>query len=219
MNLLSVKLARSIWLGPISDLNPKGISIARSLFPFLIDTYKFMEYPSSTKTEDPQAGLKFENGEFEIDGHDYPIHINSLTLYLDGITVDTHSSTNYSDVILDNVLTKSEQLFGGPVYASIIKQKLYVSEVYVSTDQVLERLNSKLKQISNYLIKYFGKEINFQAGGISFWPDPKNKFNPRPFAFERAVEAPFSENRYYSIAPIPTDKHLELLDKLEMILS
>ena len=106
-----------------------------------------------------------------------------------------------------------------PSFQSIMKEKLYISQVFVSTDKSLEFLNPKLKQISKYLNQYFGKDKNFQAGGISFWPDQKDRKKPTPLTFERTLDVPFSENRYYSTAPLPTDKHLELLDKLEDILS
>jgi hypothetical protein len=80
-------------------------------------------------------------------------------------------------------------------------------------------INPKLKQISEYLSKTVEQgSMVFRVGGISFWPDQVNKINPAPFSFERVTNVPFSENRYYSVAPLPTDKHLELLDKLESIL-
>jgi hypothetical protein len=87
-------------------------------------------------------------------------------------------------------------------------------------DKSLEVINPKLKQISQYLSNTVeeGNRI-FQFGGVSFWPDPVGKVDPNPFTFERAINVPFSENRYYSAAPLPTDKHLELLDVLESILS
>ena len=90
---------------------------------------------------------------------------------------------------------------------------------YVSNNKFLEILNPKLKQISKYLNQNIGKDKGYQVGGLSFWPDQKNKKPSMPFTIERAIEVPFSENRYYSTSSLQTDQHLELLDKLEKILS
>lgn len=204
-------------MGPTLDLNPRGIRLDRILYPFLIETYKFRKYPSLNETGDLSKGIMFGDGEFAIDD-DYPIVV-SLTLYNDGVIVDTRSSTHHSDAFLEDVLSRFSEIFKTLPLKSIMKKQLYVSKVYVSTDKPLEFLNPKLKQISKYLNQNVEKDKNFQFGGLSFWPDQKDKRSPLPFTFERAAQIPFSENRYYSVAPLPTDKHLELLDKLEHILS
>ncbi len=217
MKLLSINLARSIWLVSTLDLNPRGIRLDRILYPFLIDTYKFRKYPSSLESVDPNKGEIFEDGEFLIE-NDHSIAVN-LTIHNYGIVVDTRSSTHNSDNFLEDVFSRFSEIFKPPTFQSIVKEKLYFSQVYVSTDKSIELLNPKLKQISKYLSQNVGKDKNFQTGGISFWPDQTAKVNPGAFSFERVVGVPFSEHRYYSAAPLPTDKHLELLDKLEKILS
>jgi len=217
MKLLSINLARSIWLAPILDFNPKGIRLDRILFPFLIDTYKFRQYPSLKEIEDLSKGIVFSDGEFAINS-DHLIVVN-LTIYNDGMVVDTRSSTEHSEAFLNDAFSQFSEISKVPPYQSIIRERLYVSEVYVSSDKSLELINPKLKQISKYLSQNVEKDKTFQVGGISFWPDQTSKTNPRPFLFERVLNTPFSENRYFSAAALPTEKHLELLDKLERILS
>ncbi len=218
MKLLSVNLARTILLGHMSDLNPRGASTYSILFPFLVETYKFKKLPSLTEIPDPSKGIKFEHGDFNI-GSDYPIVVN-LTLYNDGVVADSGSSTNYTDAFLEDMYTKFSELFKIPPPKSIIRKRVYLSQLYISMDKSLEIVNPKIKLISQYLSETVeeGNEL-FQLGGISFWPDQISKVPPAPFRFERTIGAAFSENRYYSAAPLPTDKHLELLDKLESILS
>jgi hypothetical protein len=217
MKLLSVQLARSIWLGPTSDFNPRGTSLYRILFPFLIDTYKFRKYPSPTESSDLSKGVRFEDGEFII-GENIPITAN-LLIYNDGMIADTSSSTTHSDSFLEDIYNRFSEIFRMPRYESIIRKKVYVSQLFISTDKSLELINPKLKEISKYLSETVEQgNMVFQVGGISFWPDQVNKVNPVPFSFERTTNVPFSENRYYSAAPLPTDKHLELLDKVENIL-
>jgi hypothetical protein len=215
MKLLSVNLARSIWLGPMSDLNPRGINLASVLIPFLISTYKFKRFPSLQDVTDPSKEWKFQDGEYKVD-NDSPIKIE-LTIHSDGVVADTRSSTVNSDAFLEEAWTKFSELFKMPSHQSILKRRLYISQVFVNTDKDLQLLNPKLSPICEYLSGEHQNRV-FRLGGISFWPDQTVKFNPISFTFERTINVPFSENRYYSAAPLQTDQHLDLLDKLEGIL-
>ncbi len=214
MKLLSVNLARSIWLSPFFDLNPEGKSLY-PLIPTLIELYKFKRFPSPADIPDFIKGIRFEDGEFMSKTRGL---INlSLTIYSDGLVVDSRSSTEDLDLFLMEALTKVSKDFGLRHYEEVISEKKYISQLYVTTDKTLEIINPKLKEISGYLMESLSWP--FEMGGISFWPEQTQKLNPPLFSFERAINSPFAEKRYYTTAGLPTNKHLELLDKLEEILS
>lgn len=213
MKLLSVGLARSIWLCPIFELNPRGKSLY-PVIPLLVDSYKFKKFPSQTDIPDYTKGIKFEDGEFRNDQGN--IILLTFTVHNDGFVVDTRSSTKDSDAFLVEILTRFSKDFDLPNYEQIIRKKVYLSNLYISTDKSLEILNPRLKEISKYLSDNFSSHP-FEAGGISFWPDQPT--NLAKFIFERVVNDPFAGKKYYSSAGLQTEKHLELLDKLENILS
>ena len=216
MKLLSVHMARSIWLGNVADFNPRGISLYRYLFPFLVETYKFRSAPSMTDITDLTKGVGFLGGDFLI-APDIPISVN-ITFYNDGIIADTGSSTEDSDAFLVDVFKRFSDVFNMPHYEEVIKRILYLSQVYVSADKSMNY--SKFEKINNYLsdnVESGGK--SFQLGGLIFMPDQVERVNPSPFRFERAMNVPFSENRFFSAAPLTTSKHLELLNLLEEVLS
>ncbi len=218
MKLLSVNIARSIWLGNTIDFNPKGKNLYPIIIPLLIESYNFRGFPSLKDRLDATQGIKFEDGEFKTK-KDEIISVN-LMIYQDGLVVDTRSSTKNSDAFLEEILTKLSEDFNLPYYGQIIKRKNYVSQLYITTDKSLELINPKLKEISKYLsnkVSRFNK-VSFEVGGISFWPDQIKVINPIPFTLERTLNVPFSEKRYYSAAPLQTDEHLELLNKIENIL-
>lgn len=218
MKLLSVNLARSIWLGNVSDFNPRGMSLYSILFPFLMNTYKFRK-PPPVGSADLIKGVVFGDGEFTVNNSDHPIGIN-ITFYNDGIIAETGASTDLSDAFLEDVFNRFSEIFKMPHYQEVIKKMVYLSQVYVTTNKSLEVINPKLKQISQYLSDNVERGgMDFQVSGIIVMPDQLDKVSPAPFRLERAVTVPFSENRYFSAAPLPTSKHLELLDKLEGILS
>jgi len=216
MNLLSVNLARSIWLGPISDLNPMGINLPSVLFPFLVDTYKFRKAPSFADILDSSKAWEFQDGVFNIED-EFSIKIN-VTIHNDGLVVDTFSSTIHSDAFLEDMLAKVSGFLKMPPYKSILKTKIYVSQLFVNTHADLQLLNPKLSSVCELLSTKHENRV-FQIGGLSFWTDQTEKFTPISFSFERALGFPFSENRYYSSAPLQTNQHIELLDKIEEVLS
>ena len=219
MKLLSVNLARSVWICNLIEVNPKGLNLYPIIIPLLVDSYKFKKYPSINDVPDETAGIKFEYGEF-IPNDGNPLIIN-LTIFSDGLAADTRSSTQDSDAFLAEILTRLSADFNLPHYEQIIRRRNYASQLYVSTNKSIELINSKLKEISTYLsnnVLGYG-EVSFEAGGISFWSDQTKTIKPFNFNFERVLNVPFSENRYFSAAPLKTDQHLELLNMLENILS
>lgn len=185
---------------------------------WLIQTYKFTKFPSPKDDFDFVRGIIFENGTFETKQGD---KINlTLTVYNDGLIADTASSTQDSDAFLEEMLYEIAKIFNLPSIGSIPTRIAYQSQLFVSTDKSLEMINPKLKGIADFLSANTEgyKKHFYEFGGITFWPDQTKIINPPAFVFERAALAPFSENRYYSIAALSTDKHLELLEKIEVIL-
>jgi hypothetical protein len=223
MKLLSIKQARSIWLIYLIELNPRGLNLY-NLIKLIIEKYKFQIYP--TKPEEFGFGkeireIKFSGGNFQKD----PKHNIGfdLTVYNDGLIVDTRSSTNDSDTILNEFLTWISGEIDLVPYHEVLREKLYLSELYVQTNKSLNSLNPKLANFAkhlNSLIKgHQNNPIAFETSGISFWTDP-TKGNPASsFRFERVIDVPFSTNRYYSVASLQTDAHLKMLEELEDILS
>lgn len=223
MKLLSIKQARSIWLAYLLDLNPRGLNLL-SLIPPIVAKYKFQMFPN--KPDELGFGketkeIKFSGGSFQKDPQ-HNIGVD-LTIYNDGLIADTRSSTNDSDAFLDDFLNWISLEFGLAPYQEVLRTKLYVSELWVQTDKSLVALNPKLadfaKRLTSMIVGHEHHPIAFEPCGIIFWTDPTVANPPGPFRFERLIDVPFSENRYYSAAPLKTDLHIELLTELEKILS
>lgn len=219
MKLLSINLARAIWLGQLIDFNPKGRNLYPIFLPLLVNSYKFKKFPLPNEKLDEVKGIKFEEGEFK-NKEDEAIMILSFTIYQDGFVADSRSSTKDSEEFIKEILTRARDEFKLTHYEEVIKRKNYLSQMFVSTDKSLVSLNPKLKEISKYVSdNIVGFEnTSFDLGGISFWPDQKRTINPALFTIERQVNVPFSDRRYFSSAPLETEKHWELLNRLEAIL-
>src|SRR5580692_8423257 len=98
MKLIQTKLARSIWLFDIRDMNPRGKDILGDLVSWIKDAYNFAVAPNADNplpnagppptTAAPRAesvpGLTFQRGRFQVEEEIYVL-INNLTIYDDGI--------------------------------------------------------------------------------------------------------------------------------------
>jgi hypothetical protein len=217
MQLLSVIRARSIWLIDILDLNPKGRHIESSLIEWMQANYHFMKYPASIPDFNQGESLTFAQGSFE--AQDGLISVD-LTIHRDGLVAETRSSTKDTDAFIEEVLRLAVQDFGLVYHPEMIRQKHYVSELNVSSQYRLNRLNPRLQAFADRITSMLGNVPGtlFEPASISFWADPSAPFHYSHFVFERKVNTPFSEHRYYSRAPLHTIDHLKLLEEFEDLL-
>lgn len=223
MRVLSVKNARSIWLIRIQDLNPSGKYILPLIFS-IAEKYGFIDYTKPNEIDTAsQKPISFTRGSFLAQSgerKEVGVHI-----WRDGFVAETMSSTNDSDFFLDGFLDWLATDFGMVNFRELVMSRLYASELFVSTDKNLALLNPKLEgfvsRINSMVKAITDKNLVFELGAVGIWNDrslaPNNFFSP--FRFERAEEAPFSENRYYSAAPVRTSDHIVLLEEFEQILT
>jgi hypothetical protein len=100
----------------------------------------------------------------------------------------------------------------------MIRRKAYVSQVTVRCSKPLGALNAKLGDFANRVSVAVGGPV-FELSGVEFWPDQTLAAKPASFSFQRKVGDPNGHDRYWSQAAVPTDKHLELLEEFEALLS
>jgi len=223
MQLLNVLIARSIWLFPVLDINPRGRAIDSDLIDWLKATYHFQKYPSSPLDFDPETKtLTFTAGKFKsgyvTDETEQYIAVD-LLIYTDGVVANTRSSTKDSDRFLDEAIRAAVKELN-LVYPQHIRKKLYYSEMDVRLDRPMASLNPKLEKLAGTISSLRGdtNAIAFEFSGVSFLPDPNAQATVSAFSVERKVNTEWSENRYYSRAPLQTDAHLRVLEEFEGLL-
>ncbi len=219
MKLLSVNLARSVWQIHMDDLNPGGRRVGPYLAPFLVDIFKFEQYPRTPEERNNPQGIVFDGGEFKNKNGEL-IKVK-LVLLSFGLVAETQSSTADSDYFLETALEKMHDNFNIANYKDALRAKNYFGQLYFSTNKSLKLINPKLKEISDYLSNNTSGhgELQYELGGIHFWPDQINPAGGLPiFTVERQINIPFAENRYFSASGLETEKHIKLLERLEEIL-
>jgi len=216
MEILSVQRARSIWLFDAYDLNPRGKNIAAHLIDWLRSRYQFTRVPANINDLDDTKALYYADGQFKAGTETLDVE---LRIYNDGIVGDTRSSTEDTDLFLSDVLVSAAKEFSLPYTPEIVRRKLYVSEMTIRSVKGVATINPKLADFAKKLALATGTDSSPELASIGFWPDVLPNPSASVFRFERKWGAEFSDNRYYTRAPLQTGKHLELLRELETALS
>lgn len=217
MRLSAVLLARVFAFVQVEDLNPRGAAAYPEIAKTLVERYGFLKYPQQPSEFDEEKGVVFECGK--LNGH----NIEKVIIYNNGIVLDTRSSTQDSESILEDALTWASKSLGLTYVPGMIKRRAYVSQLTFYFDYHLDGLREELylisERISELVNSYTGQSLKYRTSAISFQYDPLTvKLTPAPFTIERRQDVPFSENKYFSVAPLPTDLHTELLTEFEKAL-
>lgn len=216
MQLLSVAVAKSVWLFDPNDLNPTGKNIFPDALMWIGEKYLFQTYPKSIVDIDQESkGLLFKTGVFHTEQGGVAVN---FSFFNDGIVTDSWASTEVSDKFADDVLLSVSQQFGLAYSPSMIRNRRYVSEVIVSLNCDLSSFNPKLNNFYETLNDVFSSHSlpPFQLTGAIFAPDSSaSSYKPPGFMIERKANVPFKENRYWSKSPFQTKDHLHVIEKFE----
>jgi len=208
MEIAKVVVARAVRLFDIEELNPRG----KSLLPMIQGVrqrYKFLHGPERAGDVELEKGLKFLDGSFLSQDIDITI---GLEIFRDGIVVNTQSDTSDADAVIEDLLSWATETYGIGNENYILKvRRAYKSELVVFAPETrLNELCEKLNQLvslipaqSEDLIQLTG----FSIGGES----PKNS---SLFTFERRVNKPFEEHKYFTSSSMQTKEHLQVLRHL-----
>jgi hypothetical protein len=213
MKLLSVPLARTVWIFDIAEVNPRGKNVFVDLVPALVSAYRFTRFPK--QGDDLKEGMKFGAGTFENStGDDVQV---GLTIYDDGFVADAFSSTRDTDEFLGHAVKLLPE-HGYAFDPSMVRKRKYLSQVVVRCSGQLASLNPKLGAFAKRIADVGGGEA-FRCAAIEFWPDQSRVDKPANFSFQKRAGDNYGDDRYWSQASLPTEAHIELLGELEAILS
>ena len=218
MELLSVGTARFVAGISTSELNPRGLLVYPALIEGMKEKYGFVATPNIQDTLDESKGIVFQDGAWN------NIAIDKVTIFSDGIVVDTRSSTSDSEAIFEEAMQWAAESFGLTYKPEMVSHRRYVSELIVRTNASLNSLHSKLvtfsAQLSKSLSKFVALDVTLELSSVAFHYDGSAaKTTVAPFRLERLENSAYTENKYYALAPLPTEEHLALLEEFETILS
>ncbi len=212
MQLLGITLARTLGWIELTQLNPRGKIFYPELVREIVQRYNFQKFPQKVEQFDEQKGVEFLIGRI---GDKV---IDKFTIFNTLLTVETRSSTADSQTILADALEWGKAKFG--LNYEMIKWG-YVSELIFQTDFPLIRscsdpLSKLAVKTGKAVSEIWGENLSYEPALITAAHDPlKRKYVIAGFQINYLRDHPFSEYKYYSQSPLPTDMHIKLLEEFE----
>jgi len=219
MKLLSIIQARSVWIGPLADLNPRGKGNPEFRVD-LKDRYQFQTVPSSIyEAMKTTQNASFEAGVFTTKKKE-KVTV-TVTFNSGGLVADCRSSTADGDEFLEDMMNWLCPNYGYEDYRQIFAKRAYISTLNCSLNKPLDRLNPKLSKFAAMFGKHIVgfEDMTYETGVVHIWPN--TTIAPKPpigFRIERQEGTAPEENRFFSQAPTTTESHLELLKSFEELL-
>ena len=214
MEISAIILARVLGFIETADLNPQGRVFFPKLVHGLVERFQFQKYPQTLEEMDDDKGINFFEGTWG------GVSVDKVTIFRGAIAVDTSASTDESGKILDVALTWAAENFGITYRTGMIKRWKYVSDLtFYSRAPLLGPSNalSNLKgSVSQAVSEIFGEPIQYEPSRLDLDFDKFQRPLPTAsFSIQRRGEIPFSDNKYFSEAPLPTDVHIRILKAYE----
>ena len=213
MRLSAVNLARTLAFIELADLDPKGKVFLPDFIQAMAERYKFQRLPKREERE--KEGLIFEEGKIGTKV------IGKLTLYDALIALETRSNTSDSKQLIDELLVWGAAKFGLHYNPGSIKRFAFVSDLTFYSDvPILDAACQPLVDLANKtsraLTDIWQEPVPCYPANLALGPDPlTRKYGIAAFLITHRAEARFSENKYFSEAPLPTDVHIAFLEEFE----
>lgn len=219
MELLAVRTARLVAYLNAEELNPSGRPLAHDFMKAFVERYGFVKQPTTAEEilDTQNRGFTFELGKWN------DIGVAKVVLFDWGIVVETNTSTDASEAVLQDMLKWGAETFGLSNRPSLITGRNYVSELVFSSEMSIPAICPKLRtlgdKITNLVEGYLGSSLPFESVGVTLaFDSTQSKQLFTPFQILRLAETPFSQKKYYSGAPLKTSDHIQVIKDFEMAL-
>jgi hypothetical protein len=211
VELAAIHLARSMAFVEPLDLNPHGRVYYPDLVTALVNRYGFKKFPEKPEDFDEVKGVTFVGGKFG------GVVLEQFVIYRFGLALDTRVSTAESKRLLEEAMIWGKEI--GLVLRPVPRWQ-YVSQITFHSKALLTCGDSAFTRLADSTSKAVsevaGENVKYELIFASVDHDPLTRKHPLGrFSIQRRENTPFSENKYFSDAPLQTDVHIKLLERFE----
>ncbi len=211
MEVLAHILSRAIYIFEIHNVDPFGRMNSSESTAAIHERYGFAVFPRSLGEVNLEKGIEFLSGRLG------QIAIDKLTLYSNGLVVDTRSSTEDSEAVCVDFLDEARKRLAATI---VVSRRQFVNQFSFRSGMKLARMNPVLAKITETIIKELGTDLRqdfiVEPNSVKVSVDlTQVRVSPGLFAIERREDIPYSENTYFSSAPLRTKLHMQLVEEFE----
>ncbi len=180
------------------------------------ERYNFSIVTDIAKRTNKEEPLRFEHGSFG------EIAITLFEVHQQGLIAECATTENAEEFIEDISAWGAEKY--GLARADKGAKRVYSSNLVVQFGSSASALLSNFATISGALSgslrELYKIDVPSEVSRIAIRPDPE-RLSPRmqgllpDFTLERRIFAPYDEQKFYSVAPLPTKAHEKFLKLIE----
>jgi len=214
MKLLSIQQTTLLRLGVLS--RPEGQIYIPEAITGIKETFHFVKAPEFP-SEKPGT-LEFSQGKFK------NFAIESLGLYNDGIVIKSATDSRRLDELMVFIEQWAHKHFDITFFSSTSAGTIYESNLIVQFDaKIMSKVFRKFAVIEKGLGGRIFADSNltatFSLGGISCSVESRQieNFKPTLFRLEHKAGSEVGLGQFFSVAPLRTQSHLEVLEEFEAL--
>lgn len=213
MEVTSILLARVLAFFEIEELRPAQDFFFPDVVKKLVHECSFQKFPVTLDDWRSEKGAIFEVGKWG------KTVVERLVLYHNGVHVETRISSSESMRVLKEFLAWTKDELGSRYDPPMKMEMAYVSGFVFRSDIPLfygspvEKLSQRMSGVMSEIL---GAETIYQPTMLNIGHDPLlRKYGRAQFTLQRRAEVPFTENKYFTESPLPTDVHISLMEQYE----
>jgi len=215
MEVTVVAKARALVMMELDALTNGGkVRLSDCVRP-LVERYDFQTFPEKPGDFDlAEKGVRFGSGKAR------GLLIDALVIYNGAILVDTLASTDESRTILLDLLEWGRAALGISYEDRLIRRWGYISHIVFKSDIPLLALYSsplqKLAAKTSAVTEESFEGLKYVPSQVWIGHDPAVRKNSIASLFiAHRINTPYSENIFFSEAPLPTHLHIQFLREFE----
>lgn len=219
MKIVSLESGRTTWLFPTEEILPLGGADGHQTVAAITSKYNFTHPPANPTTEDVEKnGLRFAGGQMIL--NDRIANIIEFVAFNDGI-VAISTSTENAEAFLQDIYSFLVSEFAFREITSAVKKvnlSTVVVEFETSLNAFVRGYEREIDLIGKHLNSIDDTDFPVELARVDFVLNKDPEFRPPNMprvTLEKRANTPFSQHRYFGVAPIHTEKHLEVLASIE----
>lgn len=222
MKLLSIDMARVGAIVRLEELTPLESMYPPRISQAIAARYSFLEQPNWAALSELQdkRGMEFRVGKFQ-SAHGNEVVIQDLIIAPFGVVANTYS-TKDSEELLNDLFHWADEEYKTRFYEAQ-PRFFFLSQLVVQLDHpvlpLIQGFETITREISKAVAAAYGQEYPIDITTIAFDFDRTSAVEEMrqlaAFGIERQTGKPHIENRFFSVAPLPTESHIALLEQVE----
>jgi hypothetical protein len=225
MKLIAVEIARSIQAFVQEEVRPLSGGYFTEGMRLITERYGFTTSPNPS--EPMTGGAKFTNGRLIAGSR--RINISELIVFSNALQATTVTNTSDADYIIEDIFAWAVSALGFREPQTHFP-RLYESALIFEFEKPMEHFIRPFENIrlalERNLATLYGLNTSVAFSSFGMGVDPLQVAGqllpPLPLAFKnefglvRRTNVPYSSDRFFSLAPLPTDTHQTLLQEFEL---